>query len=131
MEEGVQSYFGWLKTPLVHDMAMLPYEEVPYVCLRVRAIPATEQPAKNGPLLFHCGGPGSGTDCVELSLDWDINGEGNQSRLHKDFDWWSLDQRGVVTEEHSMNITTPPCPFKYSTGGSRSFHFLGCSAMRS
>jgi len=51
-----------------------------------------------------------------LSLDWDINGEGNQSRLHKDFDWWSLDQRGVVTEEHSMNITTPPCPFKYSTG---------------
>ena len=49
MEEGVQSYFGWLKTPLVHDMAMLPYEAVPYVCLRVRAIPATEQPAKKGP----------------------------------------------------------------------------------
>ena len=29
MEEGLPSYFGWLKTPLVHDMAMLPYEEVP------------------------------------------------------------------------------------------------------
>ncbi|CAE7725932.1 unnamed protein product [Symbiodinium sp. CCMP2456] len=115
-KDGLQSYFGWLKTPLVHDMAMLPYEEVPYVCLRVRAIPATEQPAKNGPLLFHCGGPGSGNECAaDSSRSFDINGEGNQSR-HKDFDWWSVDQRGVGTEGHSMNITTPPCPFNYSTG---------------
>lgn len=113
MQGGVQSYFGWLKTPLVHDMAMLPYEAMPYVCLRVRAIPATEQPAKHGPLLLHCGGPGSGHNCLEWSPKWDINGEGNQSRLHKDFDWWALDQRGVVTEG---DMTTPPCPFNYSTG---------------
>ena len=50
--------------PLVHDPALLDYELPPYVCLRVRGMAALQQPAKNGPLLAHCGGPGSGRRCA-------------------------------------------------------------------
>ncbi|CAE7232131.1 unnamed protein product, partial [Symbiodinium microadriaticum] len=32
--EGQKVAVGWLKTPLVHDPDMSPYEAVPYVCLR-------------------------------------------------------------------------------------------------
>ena len=48
----------------MHDPALLDYELPPYVCLRVRGMAALKQPAQNGPLLAHCGGPGSGRRCA-------------------------------------------------------------------
>lgn len=59
----IGSFFRF-KVPLVHDRALMDYEMPPYVCLRVRGMAALKQPAKNGPLLAHCGGPGSGRDCA-------------------------------------------------------------------
>ena len=59
----IGSFFPF-KVPLVHDRALMDYEMPPYVCLRVRGMAALKQPAKNGPLLAHCGGPGSGRDCA-------------------------------------------------------------------
>ncbi|CAE7411455.1 tilS [Symbiodinium natans] len=113
-----ERYGGWLKTPLVHDLAMSPYEAVPYVCLRVSGIPATQQPAKHGPLLIHCGGPGSGRECLPKK-GFDIRGEGNASNLNSHFDWWAIDQRGVGLQgmfPTGENDTVPPCPFKYPSG---------------
>ena len=52
------------QVPLVHDPALLDYELPPYVCLRVRGMAALKQPAMKGPLLAHCGGPGSGGRCA-------------------------------------------------------------------
>jgi len=113
---GHERYSGWLKTPLVHDLAMSPYEAVPYICLRVNGIPATQQPAQNGPLLIHCGGPGSGKECLPKK-GFDIRGEGNASDLNSHFDWWAIDQRGVgLGGASDDNVTTPPCPFKYPSG---------------
>eukprot|EP00434_Breviolum_minutum_P018504 symbB.v1.2.016320.t2/scaffold1240.1/size129799/3 len=73
----ISIYNGWLKVPLVHDRALMDYEMPPYVCLRVRGMAALKQPAKNGPLLAHCGGPGSGRDCamVMSRLNFDIDGQ--------------------------------------------------------
>ncbi|CAE7455216.1 caeA [Symbiodinium natans] len=111
---GQQVAVGWLKTPLVHDPDMSPYEAVPYVCLRVKGIPAMNQPAKHGLLLGHCGGPGSDNNCL-LNVPMDINGEGSASTLSADFDVWSISQRGVGLGEEVND--TPSCPFKYASGG--------------
>lgn len=111
--EGQKVAVGWLKTPLVHDPDMSPYEAVPYVCLRVKGIAAMNQPAKHGPLLGHCGGPGSDNNCL-LNAAMDINGKGNESTLSADFDVWAISQRGVGLGDEWNN--TPPCPFKYASG---------------
>lgn len=111
--EGQKVAVGWLKTPLVHDPDMSPYEAVPYVCLRVKGIPAMNQPAKHGPLLGHCGGPGSDNNCL-LNAAMDINGKGNESLLSADFDVWAISQRGVGLGDEQNN--TPPCPFRYASG---------------
>ena len=65
----IGSFFPF-KVPLVHDRALMDYEMPPYVCLRVRGMAALKQPAKNGPLLAHCGGPGSGRDCAMVMSNW-------------------------------------------------------------
>jgi hypothetical protein len=70
-----------VKVPLVHDPALLDYEFPPSGCLRVRGMAALKQPAKNGPLLAHCGGPGSGRRCAM-----------DMSSLVKKNPWWQCRQ---------------------------------------
>ena len=101
----------------MHDKALLDYELPPFVCLRVRAVAALQQPARLGPLLAHCGGPGSGRDCVETAMSdhmFDIDG---QRQVLSAFDLVSVDQRGVnisadglETEERWGEVKE--CPFK-------------------
>eukprot|EP00438_Fugacium_kawagutii_P017883 Skav216103 [mRNA] locus=scaffold2042:326400:331188:- [translate_table: standard] len=116
-------YDGWLKVPLVHDPALMEYEMPPFVCLRVRGIPAIQQPAKNGPLLVHCGGPGSGRSCgLQVSLeDFDIDGERS---ISLDFDVLSIDQRGVNTGP------VPSCPFKQGGKAVKPFPRMYCNEMK-
>eukprot|EP00931_Biecheleriopsis_adriatica_P120390 TRINITY_DN95511_c0_g1_i1.p1 TRINITY_DN95511_c0_g1~~TRINITY_DN95511_c0_g1_i1.p1 ORF type:complete len:673 (-),score=121.57 TRINITY_DN95511_c0_g1_i1:226-2244(-) len=116
---------GWLRVPLMHDSALSEFETSPDVCLRVRMVPARKQPAKNGPLLVHCGGPGSGRGCVLDMLDnLDIDKDG---KIRDAFDIWSIDQRGVnpfggpgndqdyETAEY-WGEEPPPCPFSDDDG---------------
>eukprot|EP00928_Gymnodinium_smaydae_P070467 TRINITY_DN54295_c0_g1_i1.p1 TRINITY_DN54295_c0_g1~~TRINITY_DN54295_c0_g1_i1.p1 ORF type:complete len:778 (+),score=176.72 TRINITY_DN54295_c0_g1_i1:75-2336(+) len=103
---------GWLSVPLIHDPYMQAAlrdagEVSPRLCLRVTARPALTQPSVNGPLLFHCGGPGSGRSCVTYVAT-------DNSRLKALFDSWSIDQRGIslfTGNEDEDPDTIPPCPF--------------------
>lgn len=106
---------GWLNVPLLHDPYITKYEESPRVCLRVRALPATQQPAHSGPLLAHCGGPGSGRDCVASFLDF-FTFAGLNNSIRERYDLWSIDQRGVDASEDFLEREVPPCPFKYASG---------------
>jgi len=101
---------GWLKVPVLHDPYLEKFEKSPEACLRVVVHPAKNQPAKNGPLLLHCGGPGSGASCVSImgsiiSL--------NSSFLvgapaSEDYDYWSISQRGVMSEQDGVPVTKCP-----------------------
>lgn len=111
-------YNGWLKVPLVHDPALMEFEMPPYVCLRVRGLAALKPPAKNGPMLAHCGGPGSGRDCAMTmsAANFDIDG---RHAIISDFDLLSIDQRGVNTSSDRYERAgkwgeVPPCPFNLS-----------------
>ena len=42
---------GWLNVPLVYDEVLSTFAKPPRACLRVWGIPATHQPAAQGPLL--------------------------------------------------------------------------------
>lgn len=108
---------GWLNVPLMHDPYITKYEESPRVCLRVRALPATQQPARSGPLLAHCGGPGSGRDCVAVFLDF-FNFAGLNNSIREQYDLWSIDQRGVDPHADHLEQEFPPCPFKHEAGAS-------------
>lgn len=102
---------GWLSVPLIHD----PYlraalkdvgDASPRLCLRIKARPAAVQPAVNGPLLFHCGGPGSGRDCVAMSYA--------DNRFLQSFDSFGIDQRGISLfngDSYADNRAVPACPF--------------------
>ncbi|CAK9055256.1 Serine protease Hip1 (Hydrolase important for pathogenesis 1) (Serine hydrolase Hip1) [Durusdinium trenchii] len=123
-------YNGWLKVPLVHDPALLDFEEPPYLCLRVRGLKALKQPAANGPLLMHCGGPGSGRDCAQrmTELNLDIDG---RHQLIASYDVLAIDQRGVNTS-HDANETqggwgeVPACPFSWSGHPVQRFPTIYC-----
>lgn len=53
---------GYLTVPLDY------YDpDSPKIKLRVRVALATSQPAEKGPILFHCGGPGSTDDCMRTA----------------------------------------------------------------
>jgi pimeloyl-ACP methyl ester carboxylesterase len=101
---------GWLNVPLYHDSVVSQFEAAPRFCLRVRVLPAIHQPAKNGPLMLHCGGPGSGKRCVDKFAKLGLIELLGNDRIVKNFDVWSIDQRGVVETSNSSD-TTPPCPF--------------------
>mmetsp|Transcript_69345 Transcript_69345/g.162964 ORF Transcript_69345/g.162964 Transcript_69345/m.162964 type:complete len:647 (-) Transcript_69345:262-2202(-) len=106
-------YQGWLKTPLDHDPRLAQFESPPFVCLRVAARPATQQPAKEGPLLTHCGGPSSGRECVLQISNFSMM-PSNSVNAH--FDLWAIDQRGVGLASNLRNSTAPRCPFTYRSG---------------
>mmetsp|Transcript_60932 Transcript_60932/g.115129 ORF Transcript_60932/g.115129 Transcript_60932/m.115129 type:complete len:674 (+) Transcript_60932:46-2067(+) len=108
---------GWLNVPLLHDPYITKYEESPRVCLRVRALPATQQPARSGPLLAHCGGPSSGRDCVAAFLDF-FKFAGLNNSIREQYDLWSIDQRGVDPNRDMLEPEFPPCPFKHASGAS-------------
>jgi len=110
------------------------YEMPPYVCLRVRGMAALKQPAKNGPLLAHCGGPGSGRDCamVMSRLNFDIDG---QHSVISDFDLISIDQRGVNSsadpyENEKRWGTFGPCPFNQSGVAVKPFPTMYCNEIK-
>ena len=58
-EETRKGLLGYLTVPLDYYDA-----ESPNITLRVRAVLSNAQPASQGPLLFHCGGPGSDDTCT-------------------------------------------------------------------
>jgi len=113
LEPNYWIYQGWLKTPLDHDPRLAEFEAPPFVCLRVAARPATQQPAKEGPLLMHCGGPGTGRDCAFAFSNFS---KMPSNSVNAQFDLWAIDQRGVGLSSHLPNSTAPPCPFKYASG---------------
>ncbi|CAL1154296.1 unnamed protein product [Cladocopium goreaui] len=130
----ISIYNGWLKVPLVHDPALLDYELPPYVCLRVRGMAALQQPAKNGPLLAHCGGPGSGRRCaMDMSkLNFDIDG---QHSVISDFDLLAIDQRGVNTSSDPYETEkrwgkVPPCPFTEAEKAVKPFPTMYCNEIK-
>lgn len=57
----------------------------PSVKLTVKMKLAKKQPASHGQMLAHCGGPGSGVDCVRSST----------GAIAEAFDVFSIDQRGI------------------------------------
>lgn len=100
---------GWLNVPLYHNPASQ-FEPAPRFCLRVRVLPAKYQPAANGPLLVHCGGPGSDSTCVDTYIKLGLLELLGSDRILNNFDVWSIDQRGV-TDTFNVSDTAPPCPF--------------------
>lgn len=60
-------------------------KESPTLELEVMALLSTQQPAPHGPLLLHCGGPGSGATC----------GVGQGETFGKDYDSLGITQRGM------------------------------------
>lgn len=75
--------------------------------------PAANQPAKLGPILLHCGGPGSGASCADAWGHWF---ELNSSYLvgpplSEDYDYWSISQRGVSQDLSAFGFTST-CPFR-------------------
>lgn len=106
---------GWLNVPVLHDPYITTFEKSPRACLRVLMKPAALQPARLGPILLHCGGPGSDATCA---LEWGRWLELNSSYLvgpplSDDYDYWSISQRGMeqdTLEHYGFNKTT--CPFK-------------------
>lgn len=97
---------GWLKVPLLHDYWVTDYEASPKVCLRVRLKPARVQPAKLGPILLHCGGPGSDARCAGLMGKWfELNSTYLVGEpLSDEYDYWSISQRGMD------QLSSKPCP---------------------
>jgi len=83
----VTSLHGWLKVPLSHDRALRP-DDTPHVALRVTAHARSASP-RFGPLLAHCGGPGSGRECSwnTMLTFWDVA---------DDFAFFGIDQRGIA-----------------------------------
>lgn len=109
---------GWLKVPVLHDAYITPFEKSPQACLRVVMKPAAKQPAKLGPILLHCGGPGSDATCAFFWGKWL---EMNSSYLvgpplSEDYDYWSISQRGMSQENLAMYGFDSKCPFQDERG---------------
>mmetsp|Transcript_27437 Transcript_27437/g.52905 ORF Transcript_27437/g.52905 Transcript_27437/m.52905 type:complete len:602 (+) Transcript_27437:84-1889(+) len=79
--------------------------ESPEMKLRVKMLFSKRQPAPMGPMLMHCGGPGSGTECMETHArisGFDLDGES--------YDIWSISQRGIAGSEPSMKCSGAKLP---------------------
>ena len=100
---------GWLKVPVLHDAYITHFEKPPSACLRVLMKPAAKQPAKLGPILLHCGGPGSTADCAAF-LPWlEVNSSFVVGPpLSEDYDYWSISQRGMNQDLFDAS----KCPFE-------------------
>ena len=77
---------GYLTTPLDHSN---PEGEQLQVRFRMRF--ANKQPAPRGLFFTHCGGPGTGKDCMVLQMMDEIY----KVDLYNNFDIVAVDQRGV------------------------------------
>ena len=105
--------------PLVHDTALLQFEMPPFVCLRVRGIASQVQPARNGPILAHCGGPLTGRECAQDMSEVSFLDIDGQHEIISHFDLISIDQRGVLSTQDTYERqgkwgVPPPCPFEES-----------------
>lgn len=105
-----EALFGWLKVPVRHDDVIRYDEESPFLCLRVVVKPARKQPARLGPILLHCGGPGSGAECAGgygLARLMELNSSALVGPpLSEDYDYWSISQRGM-----NQLAVDSVCPF--------------------
>lgn len=124
---------GWLNVPVLHDPYITPFEKPPHACLRVIMKPASKQPAKLGPILLHCGGPGSDASCAFVWGKWL---EMNSSYLvgpplSEDYDYWSISQRGMPQEFSLQRFGfNSKCPFVDETNRSiQSWPFVQCSGI--
>lgn len=112
---------GWLNVPVLHDQYISRWEKSPRLCLRVLMKPAAKQPARLGPILLHCGGPGSDATCA-LPLAWGKWFELSSpylvgDPLSDDYDYWSISQRGMAQSALGMfGFPDTECPFKDETG---------------
>lgn len=79
---------------------------------------AAVQPAPLGPLLVHCGGPGSGADCVLGVAGEELEG----------FDMWSISQRGIGSHaEPALKCHSSKLPEECPESGCRISDFTNCS----
>ena len=85
-EETRRGLLGYLTVPLDYYDA-----ESPSITLRVRAVLSNSQPAASGPLLFHCGGPGSDDTCPLRIVSPSVGLEG----AYTEFDGLGITQRGM------------------------------------
>uniref|UniRef100_A0A7S1WIT9 AB hydrolase-1 domain-containing protein n=1 Tax=Alexandrium catenella TaxID=2925 RepID=A0A7S1WIT9_ALECA len=112
---------GWLNVPLQHDKMIASFETPPTACLRVLMKPAARQPARLGPILLHCGGPGSDATCA-LPMAWGKWFELKSpylvgDALSDDYDVWSISQRGMSQELFMYGFPNTSCPFHDEIGG--------------
>eukprot|EP00931_Biecheleriopsis_adriatica_P085241 TRINITY_DN5956_c0_g1_i2.p1 TRINITY_DN5956_c0_g1~~TRINITY_DN5956_c0_g1_i2.p1 ORF type:complete len:719 (-),score=109.83 TRINITY_DN5956_c0_g1_i2:449-2605(-) len=128
---GRKVQWGWLNVPIINDKATLGLEESPRTCLRVHVRPAKQQPAANGPLMIHCGGPGSGMEqtCVDTQLRRDLFHPLEDTRLTDTYDIWSIGQRGTLDTESLVGV--PDCPFQQSNITLKAFPYLYCNEFSS
>lgn len=125
------TYNGWLSVPLVHDTALLQFEMPPFVCLRVRGIASQVQPARNGPILAHCGGPLTGRECAQDMSEVSFLDIDGQHEIISHFDLISIDQRGVLSTQDTYERqgkwgVPPPCPFEESGQALKPFPEVYC-----
>lgn len=104
---------GWLIVPVSHDENIAEYEKPPNACLRVALKPAARQPARLGPILLHCGGPGSDATCASfLGQKLELNSSYLVGPpLSDDYDYWSISQRGM---DQFSSVSS--CPFEDNNG---------------
>ena len=117
--------------PLVHDTALLQFEMPPFVCLRVRGIASQVQPARNGPILAHCGGPLTGRECAQDMSEVSFLDIDGQHEIISHFDLISIDQRGVLSTQDTYERqgkwgVPPPCPFEESGQALKPFPEVYC-----
>ena len=101
---------GWLSVPLVHERELLaPIGlESPRVALRVAGY-SDCAPKARAPLLTHCGGPGSGNDCLSIA--------NLLPTLSPALDNFAISQRGVIAPRSDRR--PPPVPFRSADGRER------------
>jgi len=94
----------------------------PVLALEVRMRFAKEQPAPLGPLLLHCGGPGSGASCVAVG--------GRMPDSLEAYDIWSISQRGMKQNEPALLCEgegNPSLPAQCPEGGCNVSDFTTCA----
>jgi len=88
----------------------------PSLHLEVRMRFAREQPAPHGPMLLHCGGPGSDSHCVEGS-----------GASFDGYDVWSISQRGTGSHANPRLLCSHShLPEKCPEGGCKISDFTDC-----
>ncbi|CAJ1434703.1 unnamed protein product, partial [Effrenium voratum] len=102
---------GTLKVPMDFQDGDSPQLELP-VAMRF----AATQPAPQGVLLVHCGGPGSDKSCVRYT--WGDHLEG--------YDVWSITQRGMGSASPTLNCDNSRLPERCPEAGCRVSDFTDC-----